>query len=576
MDFEKEIELTVSELPDNPPDYVPGTMEDYGTLGGDALIYKVGWVRNPLDGSKYKAVEVTCTACGKTFYLEHRPLGGCGSSWCPSTYGFLAPFDNEVKYHGKDCLCPECGATCEAAHTSRFHYFNKYYILSSNLCLTLHNVRRHLVLLSWKVYRCTDKQGNIKYHGEKYEGVMIIGGKPVRLAGHRRNIGGADYELQHWEAMKKFTIEVNGFSGVEIMPISKAEFEQNESVHSALDVFINENLNCDYINVFQYLKLWCKYPNVENLVRQGMSGYVNSLIESTQENKGYYYEKYYTFDVRKTRKFVNWKEKRPHLMLGIEKEDMPLIKKYSANQVFLYSYAKRVDKVKLPFEFLNKLNKHNIEKSVEFLRQDFHGFKPHFLRTYNYIEKQTLKCERKDIINFQYLKDYWNSLYKVYGTMDKNLLYPGDLRIAHDRTLMLVKEKEDEALSKQIKRTTKKYEKYAFEDPKTGLMIIPCRSHSDLIKEGKLLDHCVASYAKSVASGSICIFFIRKKSEPDIPFFTLELKNGKVQQNRGYKNCSRTPEVIMFEEKWLKFIANGGKVNGKSNNSSTATKRAVT
>ena len=41
MDIEKEIKVTVSELPNRPPEEVYKTMEDYGTIGGDALIYQV-------------------------------------------------------------------------------------------------------------------------------------------------------------------------------------------------------------------------------------------------------------------------------------------------------------------------------------------------------------------------------------------------------------------------------------------------------------------------------------------------------------------------------------------------------
>ncbi len=135
---------------------------------------------------------------------------------------------------------------------------------------------------------------------------------------------------------------------------------------------------------------------------------------------------------------------------------------------------------------------------------------------------------------------------------------------------MLVKEKENEALSKKINKATEKYVEYSFEDKKTGLLIKPCRSHSELLNEGELLHHCVATYANSVAAGRTCIFFIRKITEPDIPFFTLELRDGKVLQNRGYKNCDRTTEVIVFEKKWLKYIK-GVMKNGKSNNRSTAT-----
>ena len=162
----------------------------------------------------------------------------------------------------------------------------------------------------------------------------------------------------------------------------------------------------------------------------------------------------------------------------------------------------------------------------------------------------------------QYLRDYWEALHNVYGEYPKELLYPKDLKLSHNRTLLLVKEAESEKLNNQIKARAEKLKPFVFKDEKTGLMITPAASHGELIKEGKLLDHCVARYANAIAKGTTAIFFIRKVSEPDIPFFTLELKDGRVVQNRGYKNCDRTKDVVIFEKEWLEFIRKGAVMNG--------------
>ena len=257
-------------------------------------------------------------------------------------------------------------------------------------------------------------------------------------------------------------------------------------------------------------------------------------------------------------------------MLGIEKEDIPIVRKYSASKVLLFGYVRRVDKVRLSEDFLIHLTDYNAKELLDFLKTKFPGVQPRLLRTVNYIEKQKAKHKQSGLISYGYLRDYWNALYKVYGQLDKNLLYPSDLKVAHDRTIMMVKEKENAALSEKIFKATKKFERFEYTDKKTGLLITPCRNHTDLIKEGKLLDHCVGTYAKSVSEGRTCIFFIRRITEPDIPYFTLELKEGRVIQNRGYKNCDRTPQVVAFEKKWLKFIK-GVMKNGKPNDSSAAT-----
>ena len=66
----------------------------------------------------------------------------------------------------------------------------------------------------------------------------------------------------------------------------------------------------------------------------------------------------------------------------------------------------------------------------------------------------------------------------------------------------------------------------------------------------------MGSYAASHASGATAILFIRQLAEPDKPFYTLEFdeKRLEIRQNRGLRNCDRTPEVAAFEEAWLKFV----------------------
>ena len=66
----------------------------------------------------------------------------------------------------------------------------------------------------------------------------------------------------------------------------------------------------------------------------------------------------------------------------------------------------------------------------------------------------------------------------------------------------------------------------------------------------------MATYAKGHVEGKTAILFIRQIAEPDKPFFTLEFdeKAKEVRQNRGLRNCDRTPEVKAFEKAWLSYV----------------------
>jgi hypothetical protein len=101
-----------------------------------------------------------------------------------------------------------------------------------------------------------------------------------------------------------------------------------------------------------------------------------------------------------------------------------------------------------------------------------------------------------------------------------------------------------------------------FSISKDGLMIRMPYQLNELKTEGQALHHCVASYTKRVKDGETMIFFIRKLSEPDKPFYTLEWK-GHVVQCRGYKNCDMTDDVKAFVKEFEKKMMEkeqGGKV----------------
>lgn len=187
----------------------------------------------------------------------------------------------------------------------------------------------------------------------------------------------------------------------------------------------------------------------------------------------------------------------------------------------------------------------------------------------NYLMKQRERNKHQvSMIGLGYLRDYWDAVFKVYGRMERNLLYPKDLVTSHDEILKLIKDKEDSILNDGIKRRFEELSPMSFEDPVLGLLIRPVSSHAELISEGNILSHCVARYAKDIANEKTNIFLIRSIEDPGVPYFTLEYRNGKIIQDRGYRNCDKTPCIIEFENAWLAHISSlqaceKGQVNGK-------------
>ena len=178
-----------------------------------------------------------------------------------------------------------------------------------------------------------------------------------------------------------------------------------------------------------------------------------------------------------------------------------------------------------------------------------------FKKAVKYLEKQNEQPYT--------LRDYWNDCEKLNLDLGReDILLPPDLAQAHQRTIDALAEARRQKELEETREAQKKFEKhlkklerdFAFESG--NLLIRPARSHAELIDEGSALHHCVATYAKEHLSGQTVIFFIRKKSEPDKPFYTLEYnpKTERTVQCRGLNNCGKTPEVETFVKAWSEYI----------------------
>ena len=156
-----------------------------------------------------------------------------------------------------------------------------------------------------------------------------------------------------------------------------------------------------------------------------------------------------------------------------------------------------------------------------------------------------------------------------YDLTQKNILYPRDIQQAHDDAVanwqVVQAEKEKEKAEAEAKkygypeRYKKLCKKYAFEY--SDLMIVVPERASDIITEGKVLQHCVGGYASRHIQGRTTILFLRHISEPDKPYYTIEVdeKEKRIVQCHGYMNerkSKKAEEVKVFEKEFAKYIKN--------------------
>lgn len=84
------------------------------------------------------------------------------------------------------------------------------------------------------------------------------------------------------------------------------------------------------------------------------------------------------------------------------------------------------------------------------------------------------------------------------------------------------------------------YEDYIFKTPE---------SYEELKKEGRELHHCVASYVDKIIGGEAKVILMRKKDNPEKPYYTIELQDDRVIQVRTEYNKS-DEHITYIVKKW--------------------------
>ena len=133
-----------------------------------------------------------------------------------------------------------------------------------------------------------------------------------------------------------------------------------------------------------------------------------------------------------------------------------------------------------------------------------------------------------------------------YNLTDRAVMMPRNLKHAHDAAAEIV-ESIDEKSGYRFPQIAEQEEQYnrLYATANHTLFIRAPHNHQEIIDEGKDLQHCVATYAKRVAAGETVILFVRRRKEPDEPYYTLNIdpKDGHMIQCRGLRNCGMTDDV---------------------------------
>ena len=569
-------------LPNEPPEEMIPYLRSKGRFSGHVLIFKMGHVWNPLTETRDPMVRVICSACGKTFYTDQMPLDLDANQACSKAvrYAFWNWQTKKAVGNGEETVCPQCGAAVKAYHSS---HIGRKTQLDRAWCLTVTRVEDRLALVGWYVEQVVNIDGIEKIWTDRWEAYVVEEKKVIKLTGFMRYMNTILWH-DKWKQLKRC---VDTWRKAEspsefILPWDPAILIGSTAENSKLDRYLA--LGPDTYPV-SYLRVWARHPNAENLIVQGAGNILNECLKADIEYAGYVYPYSRRTGVPKLEE-INWKERRPAQMLHLTKEEYRVAisagwSRYDWN--FFCDAKEQGLSMKFPQDMQDC-----IQAGTMWAGRMLHDPKDSaiLLRSVRYLRKQRERYGNQwDHMDGQFLSDYW-SMAKANGAdvSDPYVRFPKCLGYAHDRMLQERRRREDtmrqEEAEKEQERREREMEKYRVQftellprlTPYTfsadGILCRPCMSPEELDTEGSVLHHCVSLYKDKHANGKQPIFFVRRESEPDKPWFTLQfsLSTLTVIQNRGNHNCARTEEVAAFEKKFLEHarsVAHSGSTHAR-------------
>lgn len=294
-------------------------------------------------------------------------------------------------------------------------------------------------------------------------------------------------------------------------------------------------LQNDYMDVAEYLNAYNKFPQLEMLVKLRMIKLANYLVEN------------YTWT-----KVINQEGKTIRQIFGISKKRFDDLRKQNGGIDLLTTYQLEQEfHLHMTDEQVKVITGCSIRKDQLETVLRYSSFE----KMYNYVIKQSgvdpeavTECGQADIQFRETMTRYVDYIKACEDNerpmTDPHEIYPADITEAHNREILLKNNHKNEIEAKKknrenpnIKKDAAGYnKKYRFENE--NYVIRAPKDAGEIFMEGLILNHCVGrmGYIEAMNRHETVILFLRRKKDRKKPYYTLEVKNGKIKQAYGYKD----------------------------------------
>lgn len=302
-----------------------------------------------------------------------------------------------------------------------------------------------------------------------------------------------------------------------------------------------------FSGVATFLSAYIKRPKIEHLIKMKLYRLVSGIIYG-----GYSYS---------ALQAINFNGENMRAILGIDRPYFPLLRELnpSIDQLHLirqllqadhkpsteqikWFIASKISNADAAKELLAHMSVHKLQRYVE---QQFAPKDEAALKRVDYYKINTLITDYHDYLCM--CKEL------QYDVKNSFILFPRELKAAHDSVAKTLKDKRTAEHEKSIAGSFDEWQKrYQYQSKE--LMMIPPHSAKEIVDEGAALHHCVRLYVKNVAEKKSVILFVRSVDEPDKSLCTVEVKDGQVTQARGFDNEEPPAQITAFIERWKRQV----------------------
>lgn len=459
-------------------------------------------------------------------------------------YGYCTHCNNEFEtdrfIHNEKEVCPICGSECtvKASGRGRQNMVDEVYFTYYDKSLIKPGVITARGIYAVRDYRADYKNVETQYKDaalyifEMGDSVMLS--RYVAYTTWRKDF--FYFDIGPWCLSKKVG---NMYGRDHIASLNVAVDYSRTSIKTAVKNTPFQYSTWEKFNVLDmvtFFNLYSKYPCIEYITKLGFDYLIDEKLDGSR-----------------TYSAINWRGNSILKVMRLNKQDLKKLRDYSKTKRVSFCFLRLMQLSAKDESNLSLDEIAEIENSYGYYVKELEKIlKYTSLRSANnYIRKQFKKYDKHYYNVSQALltwRDYIADCQKLQLDLTReSVLFPKNLYTAHQNTIKQIKIRANKELDKKIRAAQKDlYKKYYFEHQ--GLIIRPAHDSGELIDEGRVLNHCVGTYAEKYAQGEDSLLFIRKISDPDKPYYTVELRKNVVIQVRGLRNCSPNEDVEQFIE----------------------------